>query len=369
MALTDETSETTGTTSPTDPTRHGPAGGTGPVDAASGTGAAPDPISAAPLAHLALARPSLDRVAHERRRPDVLAALLADPATRVAEVRGDRLEVTSEGAAGDGRLTLVLRAPEAADAARLALHLGRGPDGTAYVGVVGDGPDDEPDGEAAADGGAGARRWLALRQAGEGLGPLDAGIFTTVLALANWHATHAHCPRCGSVTTATQAGWVRRCERDGTEHYPRTDPAVIMSVVDPDDRLLIGRGAHWPEGRFSVLAGFVEPGESFEAAVAREVAEEVGVAVHDVRYLGNQPWPFPSSAMIGFAARTTETELTLDPLEMAEARWVTRAQYRAALRDGSVRTPSGISIAKRIIEHWLGETVESAAAGPGDRRP
>ena len=118
-------------------------------------------------------------------------------------------------------------------------------------------------------------------------------------------------------------------------------------------------GAHWPEGRFSVLAGFVEPGESFEAAVAREVAEEVGVTVDGARYLGNQPWPFPSSVMIGFAATTRETELTIDPVEMAEARWVTRDEYRDLLLSDTIRTPSGISIAKRIIEHWLGQTVES----------
>ena len=117
---------------------------------------------------------------------------------------------------------------------------------------------------------------------------------------------------------------MRRCVRDGSEHYPRTDPAVIMSVTDPDDRLLLGRGAHWPEGRFSVLAGFVEPGESFEAAVAREVAEEVGIRIDDARYLGNQPWPFPSSLMVGYAATTSETDLRPDPTEIAEARWVTR---------------------------------------------
>jgi NAD+ diphosphatase len=149
--------------------------------------------------------------------------------------------------------------------------------------------------------------------------------------------------------------------RDGSEHYPRTDPAVIMSVIDPDDRLLLGRGAHWPEGRFSVLAGFVEPGESFEAAVAREVAEEVGIRIDDARYLGNQPWPFPSSLMVGYAATTSETELRPDPAEIAEARWVSREEYRDLLSSNEIRTPSGISIAKRIIEHWLGATVESVA--------
>ena len=323
------------------------------------------------LADLALSRSSLDRVALERRRPDAVTELLEDPRTLVAEVRGDRMRVgppaddglhartgRPHGATPDGSLALVLRAPEPADRTRLTLHLGRDRDGTAYVGVVGP--------EVPADGTAGdlaASGWLTLRQAGEALGPRDAGVFTTALALANWHGTHPFCPRCGSPTEPADAGWVRRCDRDGSEHYPRTDPAVIMSVVDADDRLLLGRGAHWPEGRFSVLAGFVEPGESFEAAVAREVAEEVGIAVDGVRYLGNQPWPFPSSVMIGFAATTRETELTIDPVEMAEARWVTREDYRDLLRSGGIRTPSGISIAKRIIERWLGSTVESVVGG------
>jgi NAD+ diphosphatase len=309
------------------------------------------------LADLALSRSSLDRVAFERRRPEIIRELLDDPRTRVAEVRGDRMRVAARGGPSpDGALALALRAPEHADRGRLALLLGRDPAGTAYLGVVGDEPDGQdasPVDDPEVDG------WLTLRQAGEALGPRDAGVFTTALALANWHGAHRFCPRCGAPTEPVEGGWVRRCERDGSEHYPRTDPAVIMSVVDPDDRLLLGRGAHWPEGRFSVLAGFVEPGESFEAAVGREVAEEVGIAIDGARYLGNQPWPFPSSVMIGFAATTRQTQLTIDPVEMAEARWVEREEYRVLLRDGSIRTPSGISIAKRIIERWLGQTVES----------
>ncbi|EWT00307.1 NUDIX hydrolase [Intrasporangium oryzae NRRL B-24470] len=316
------------------------------------------PAIDATLTDLALSRAGLDRSAHERRDPDLVARLLDRADTRVVEVRGDRLLVETGGPTG---LALVTRAPDVGDAALLGVHLGRDPGGTAYVAVIG--PEDPValanlrDGGVPGDG----PRWLTLRESGAGLGDRDAGIVTTSVALANWHAAHRHCPRCGHPTEPTQAGWVRRCPADGTEHYPRTDPAVIMSVVDADDRLLLGRGAHWPEGRFSVLAGFVEPGESFEAAVAREVLEEVGIVVDDVRYLGNQPWPFPSSVMIGFAATTRQTDLTLDATEMAEARWVTRAAYRELLRSGQIRTPSGISIAKRIIEHWLGQTVESVA--------
>jgi NAD+ diphosphatase len=179
--------------------------------------------------------------------------------------------------------------------------------------------------------------------------------------LANWHAAHQFCPRCGAPTEPEQAGWIRRCTRDGSEHYPRTDPAVIVAVVDDQDRLLLGRNAQWPEGRFSVLAGFVEPGESFEAAVMREVEEEVGILVTDVTFLGNQPWPFPSSAMIGFRARATTTSLHPDRVEMAEARWFSRDEYRAALKNNDIRTPSGISIAQRLIEDWLGHRIADLA--------
>jgi len=304
------------------------------------------------LTRLALSRGTLDRAGHRRHDPDLVSALLADPATRVAVIVGDTMEVVDDPRTSTGR-SLALRSPVPADADRLVVFLGEEATGgapAAYLAVVGNPTE------------AGEGGWQTLRIAGLHLGDRDAGIFTTAQALANWHAAHPFCPRCGAPTTPELAGWTRRCVREGSEHYPRTDPAVIMAVVDDDDRLLLGRGAQWPEGRFSVLAGFVEPGESFEAAVAREVAEEVGVTVTDVTYLGNQPWPFPSSDMIGFHARALGTELTLDPAEIAEARWVSRESYVESLRAGELRTPSGISIAQRIIEHWLGQTIEDALA-------
>jgi NAD+ diphosphatase len=300
--------------------------------------------AASPLGQLPLCRGTLDRAAHRRADPDLVEKLLADPATQVAVIAGDSMDVTADGAAA----RLVLRPPMPDDRHRLAFFLGEETgDGarTAYLGVVGDPTE------------AGHDTWATLRTSGEALGDRDAGIFTTVQALANWHATHLFCPRCGAPTAPVHAGWVRRCEREGSEHYPRTDPAVIMAVVDDADRLLLGRGAQWPAGRFSVLAGFVEPGESFEAAVVREVGEEVGIEVTDVTYLGNQPWPFPSSDMIGFRARATSTALRPDQVEMAEARWFTRHEYVEALRSNQIRTPSGISIAQRLIEHWLGQRV------------
>jgi NAD+ diphosphatase len=295
------------------------------------------------LADLALANAGLDRVSRERRDPEILDRLLADPGSRVIEVRDGRARVCTEG----GRARLELRPPDTTDRPEGAVLLGRDEQGVAHVAVL---SSSEPDGDDS---------WLTLRRAGTLLTPLEAALFSSALALANWHGSHVRCSRCGEPTVPVQAGWVRRCPHDGSEHYPRTDPAVIMSVIDPDDRLLLGRSPQWPQARFSVLAGFVEPGESLEQAVSREVFEEVGIPVDDVQYLGNQPWPFPSSVMIGFAAHTSTVELTLDPVEMAEARWVTRDEYRDALRADAIHTPTGISIAKRIIEHWLGQTVES----------
>lgn len=301
------------------------------------------------LPNLSLARPGLPRAADRRLEPGLVADLLADPATRVVEVRGDRVEV--EVAQLTASPTLALRPPRDTDSVAQAVFLGVDGDSTAYVGVWGE----ADEGEAAS--------WRTLRQVGADLGDRDAGLFTTILALANWHRAHTHCPRCGAPTEPVQAGWLRRCERDGTEHYPRTDVAVIVSVIDDDDRILLARGAQWPEGRFSILAGFLEPGESLAAAVAREVEEEVGVPVREVEYLGDQPWPFPSSIMVGFTARTSTTVLRLQDAEIAEARWFTRDEYRRLLVEGGVSASTRLSIARRIIERWLGQDLDTVV-GP-----
>jgi NAD+ diphosphatase len=181
-----------------------------------------------------------------------------------------------------------------------------------------------------------------------------AGLLTQALALSNWHAAHTHCPRCGSPTRVAQSGYVRVCEADGSEHYPRTDPAVIMTVVDDDERLLLGRQAAWPVGRFSTLAGFVEPGEELEAAVRREVHEECGIVVDDVRYVASQPWPFPASLMCGFTGHAATTDVHVDGVEISEARWFTRASLREALASGEVLAPNRLSIARFLIEDWYG---------------
>lgn len=297
------------------------------------------------LADLSLSRGTLDRAADRRKDADVLTTLLRQDGTRVLELVGGAAETVTV----DGRTALHLRPPRDQDADRLGVFLGLDGDGAAYVGVVGEEVDEgEP------------RDWRTLREVGAILDDRDAGLFTTLLALANWHASHTHCPQCGAGTEPVQAGWVRRCVRDGSEHYPRTDPAVIMSVTDPQDRLLLARGPHWPEGRFSVLAGFVEPGESLEAAVAREVREEVGVVVDQVHYLGNQPWPFPSSLMVGFTARALDPTIRMDGEEIAEAFWVDREGLAAGVRDGSIGISPRLSIARRLIEQWYGAPLAQA---------
>ena len=211
--------------------------------------------------------------------------------------------------------------------------------------------------------------WQTLREFGARADDLDAGLVVSAVALEQWHQRHPRCPRCGADTVETKAGWTRTCTADGSEHFPRTDPAVIMLIVDDStatERALLGRGPQWGPGRFSTLAGFVEPGESLEAAVAREVFEEVGVAIRDIRYVASQPWPFPASLMVGFVARLDgDPAITLDPVEMAEAGWFTRAEVRQAadwtddadLEPDADRTLRGISprfsISRYLIDEWL----------------
>ncbi|HET7306139.1 MAG TPA: NAD(+) diphosphatase [Segeticoccus sp.] len=299
------------------------------------------------LLDLSLSTAVLDRAAHGRRDPELIPQLLADPATRVLDLRGDRVLVVPD----DERPTVRLRPPDERDREALVLYLGRDREHTAYLAVVGE-PQEQPD----------EARWPTLRQVGPQLDDLDAGLFTAALALGNWHASHPRCPRCGTATVPREGGWVRHCPRDGSDHFPRTDVAVIMAVTDERDRLLLARGPQWAAGRGSVLAGFVEPGETLEAAVAREVHEEVGLTVTDLTYRGNQPWPFPSSLMIGFTARARGAALALDPVEIAEADWFTREELCARVEAGDLGLPSRLSIARRLIEDWYGAPLSGPRA-------
>lgn len=181
------------------------------------------------------------------------------------------------------------------------------------------------------------------------------------VAMTRWLTSTPFCPRCGTRTEVAQAGHQRVCPQCGAHHFPRTDPAVIMLVTDDDDRALLGRQSAWPEGRFSTLAGFVEPGESLEDAVRREVDEEVGVRVGDVEYAASQPWPFPASLMLGFFARAETTDIAVDEVEIAEARWLTRAELADLGESGElVLPPKGVSISRWLVETWFGGDIPGA---------
>jgi NAD+ diphosphatase len=204
--------------------------------------------------------------------------------------------------------------------------------------------------------------WRGLRELGRVREHVDLAI--TAIALDNWMRTHTHCPRCGTPTVAVDAGWSRQCPSDESRHFPRTDPAIIVLVIDADDRALLGRQLRWQPGWFSTLAGFIEPGETAEAAVRREVLEECGIRIGpkpaDVRYIMSQPWPFPSSLMLGFHASATTVDITVDGDEIVEAHWYSRQELAAACENGSVRLPPAISVARKLIQHWYGADL------PGD---
>jgi NAD+ diphosphatase len=200
-------------------------------------------------------------------------------------------------------------------------------------------------------------QWLDLRGVGAQLSDTDAGLLTTAVALLYWHAHSTFCANCGARTVPVRAGWARDCTGCGREEYPRTDPAVIVLVHDGEDHVLLARQPQWPPERYSVLAGFVEAGEAMEATVVREVYEEVGVWAHSVSYLGSQPWPFPRSLMIGFAAVANRSQ-PLKPAdgEIEQARWVPRSLVRKAIEAGGVTEgfglPGGTSIARLMLESW-----------------
>ena len=194
-----------------------------------------------------------------------------------------------------------------------------------------------------------------LRQIGAYLSARDIGLTVHGQGLANWHQKHPRCSICGGQTIVVLGGAVRRCVDDQSEHYPRTDSAIIVLVKDNQDRILLGRQKVWPKHRFSTFAGFVEPGESFENCVVREVAEEAGVQVSEINYLGSQPWPFPASLMIAFEAITTTPQLARpDGDEIEEIKWFTRADMKAAIENKSLILPLEISVARQMIKAWYG---------------
>ena len=195
--------------------------------------------------------------------------------------------------------------------------------------------------------------YQTLRTLGDFLSQLEMGLAIHSQAIANWHHTHQFCARCGAPTLSANGGSLRKCSIDGSEHYPRTDGAVIVLVKDEKDRVLLGRQKVWPEKRFSCFAGFVEPGESFEQTVLREVFEESAIRADQITYLGSQPWPFPASIMISFSALATNPAAAkADGEEIEEIIWLTREEMRAAVADQSLTLPPGMSVARKMIEFW-----------------
>jgi len=307
---------------------------------------------------LPLARASIDR--DHLSRTLGLEAVLADPRARVLVLHDRKVLL-----AGPARIALLeaARAP----AFELGLYLGRSIDdepdlplGAPIVALVVDETTAAEMDTAALDNGepeSDAALWGDLRLLGAELSVRDAGLFTEALALANWHASYAFSPRTGHPSIPDAAGWTRRDAETGAELFPRTDAAIIVGITDDDDRLLLGSNALWESNRFSLLAGFVEPGESLEAAVLREVFEESGVRVVDPVYKGSQPWPFPASLMVGFRARVapgSSTEGRPDGDEILEQRWFSRDELAAANAAGEIRLPGTTSIARAIIDDWYG---------------
>lgn len=301
----------------------------------------PDRLAAPPRNPFSAA--DIDRLAERRRDDAWLAERLRNPRTRFVPVwrllnavRHDPFRAVLTGAAELG---------EAAIANATPILLGA-QEGVAFFAL------EMPD-EAAAARVPG--EWVELRRVGALLEASEAALLAHARAMVFWHARHLYCGSCGSPTAAAQAGHLRVCTDAacGAHHFPRTDPAVIVLVAS-GDRCLLGRHAAWDAGRYATLAGFVEPGESLEDAVAREVLEETGVRVTDVRYHSSQPWPFPASLMLGFFARALDEEIRVDPEELEDARWFSRAELEEAVGCGRISLPPPVSIAHALIREWLG---------------
>ena len=282
----------------------------------------------------------LDR-AHERRTDaEWLAQRLEDPASRAVVATADGVLVH------DAVPAVVPLAAALADGAGDPVLLGVDERGAVF----------------AVDPGAERAAALApdaalrgLRDVAAEASQADGGLLAHAVALLNWHRRHGFCANCGAPTRSAEAGHVRACPRCGAQHHPRTDPVVIMAVHEADgDRVLLGRQPSWPEGRYSALAGFVEPGESLEEAVAREVREEAGVTVAEVRYHSSQPWPFPTSLMLGFEAAYAGGAPRPRDRELQDVRWFSRPEIvRAVAGEGLLLLPPRLAIARRLIEAWL----------------
>jgi NAD+ diphosphatase len=302
------------------------------------------------LDDLVLARATIERAAPLRADEVWVSRVRANPGTRFVHVH-DGAALLSDGAlvlsrVDDGDAPVTLLGVDEAQIAYFCVHHGH--------------PDSAPQIEGA--------YWSDLRMSAASLDDTDAGLMVSAVALDNWSRAHRHCPRCGGELQWREAGWARHCPTDGSSHFPRTDPAVIVLVRDDRDRALLGRQVRWEPTWFSTLAGFVEAGESAEAAVRREVNEESGVRIgnhaRDLVYLGSQPWPFPASLMLGYHAWAAESTIEVDGEEIAEARWFTREELADACESGDVSLPPSVSIARKLIERWFGSELPGEWSRP-----
>jgi len=304
------------------------------------------------LQHLALSSGTVDFASVHRDDNAWLEAAWCDDRARVLVLR-DGAAVMAPDGDGIGWI----RSPEAPADAELRIFLGLVDDDVPHFAVALDADGAVPD--ALAD-----SETRTLRDLGLSLAETEAGLFVHALALVRWHANHRFCSRCGAASVSASGGHTRRCPVCGAQHFPRTDPAIIVLVTDADDRALLVHGAAWPPGQFSTVAGFVEPGETLEAAVIREVAEESAIVVTEPVYAGSQPWPFPASLMLGYLARATSTAIVTDDVEVTGGRWFSRAELSEALAAGEVTISSALSISHHLIRHWYG-----AELPPGRPRP
>ena len=298
------------------------------------------------LPHVALSAHAHDRHGDLRRDEAWLEERWHDPATRVLVISGARLRPV------DGAVAWVPSAEAPAGGLRLLLGERDGVEHFALLVDPSEAPGERED-------------WVPLRSVVMGLVDdtiEDGPLVMHAIGMAEWHAATTFCPRCGDRLEARQAGHVLHSPRCGRDQFPRSDPAVIMLVTDgepgsPEERALLGRSPAWPAGRFSTLAGFVEPGETMEDAVRREVAEETGVQVGEVAYFGSQPWPMPASLMVGFTGRALSTQVDVDGSEIEAAGWYTREDLRTQSEAGTLVLPSGVSISRSLIEDWYGGTL------------
>ncbi len=306
------------------------------------------------------------RAAHLRERAE---ALLVRPAARVLALRDGHVPLDAAG----GLCLIEIDHPLLSEAGPERLFLGLS-DGVPVFAAELTGPEPAPggaggsdagvDGEAAQPSGALPDTFADLRSVMAALSPQEGELAATARGLLEWHRSHPFCARCGTRGILAMAGWERHCPACKARHFPRTDPVVIMLVVHGNS-VLIGRSPGWPEGMYSLLAGFVEPGETIEAAVRREVEEEAGVWVGRVEYLASQPWPFPASLMIGCRAEAEGCEIRIDPAEIEDARWLTREEMLEAFsgRMEGVRPPRPGSIARYLLWNWLADRPLGWVAG------